>query len=154
MAANIDSILQKVRRYNPQADVTQIRRAHDYATRKHEGQFRKTGEPYIIHPVAVTDILAGLEMDTPSLCAGFLHDVIEDCGVTREELASEFGDEIAGLVDGVTKLKLADFEKRSAEQIKADAATDKEDGEAKPDAKADPRRKKTDGNTLVGREPA
>jgi GTP diphosphokinase / guanosine-3',5'-bis(diphosphate) 3'-diphosphatase len=114
MASNLESILAKVRRYNPQADTTLIRRAHDYATAKHEGQTRKTGEPYITHPVAVADILAGLELDTPSIAAGFMHDVIEDCNVTRDELAGEFGEEIADLVDGVTKLKLADFERRAA----------------------------------------
>jgi guanosine-3',5'-bis(diphosphate) 3'-pyrophosphohydrolase len=116
MAATIDSILSKVRRYNPQADVALLRRAYDYAVSKHEGQYRKTGEPYIMHPVEVVDILTGLEMDTPSLAAGFLHDVVEDCGVSKEELASEFGSEIAELVDGVTKLKLADFEKRGASE--------------------------------------
>ena len=135
MAANIDSIVQKVRRYNPDADVALLRRAHDYATRKHDGQKRKTGEPYITHPIEVVDILTGLEMDTPSLAAGFLHDVIEDCGVTREELAGEFGEEIAALVDGVTKLKLADFERRDPTLAAAAAASAEE-------AAPDPRRKK------------
>ena len=73
MAANIESILAKVRRYNPETDSVLLRRAHDYATEKHSGQFRKTGEPYIKHPVEVVDILAGLEMDDSSLAAGFLH---------------------------------------------------------------------------------
>jgi GTP pyrophosphokinase len=122
MAANLESILTKVCRYNPQADKALLRKAHDYATAKHEGQFRKTGEPYIMHPIAVADILAGLEMDTPSIAAGFLHDVIEDCNVTRDQLANEFGDEIADLVDGVTKLKLADFERRSVGEGKAEGA--------------------------------
>jgi GTP pyrophosphokinase len=135
MAANIESILQKVRRYNPDADAALLRRAHDYATRKHEGQFRKTGEPYITHPIEVVDILAGLEMDTPSLAAGFLHDVIEDCGVSREELAGEFGEEIAALVDGVTKLKLADFERRDPTLAAAAASSSADDA-------PDPRRKK------------
>lgn len=142
MAANIESIVQKVRRYNPEADVALLRRAHDYATAKHEGQFRKTGEPYIKHPVEVVDILAGLEMDTPSLCAGFLHDVVEDCGISREELAGEFTDEIANLVDGVTKLKLADFERREAEVgLQPPTPTAKDVANAAA-AGADPRRKK------------
>ena len=66
MAATIESILTKVRRYNPQADTALLRRAYEYAVAKHEGQTRKTGEPYIMHPVEVVDILTGLEMDTPS----------------------------------------------------------------------------------------
>jgi len=119
MTATIDSILTKVRRYNPQADADLLRRAHAYATEKHAGQTRRTGEPYIQHPVEVVNILADLYMDTPSLAAGFLHDVIEDCGVSREQLAADFGDEIAGLVDAVTKLKLVDFERRDPEAAEA-----------------------------------
>jgi GTP pyrophosphokinase len=140
MAANIESILAKVRRYNPNTDAALLRRAHDYATEKHSGQFRRTGEPYIKHPIEVVDILAGLEMDDASLASGFLHDVIEDCGVSQEELAGEFGDEIASLVDGVTKLKLADFERRDPEAAAAAAAAagKSEDVPSKPD----PRRKK------------
>ena len=116
MAANIDSIANKVKRYAPEADLALLRRAYDFAADKHKEQKRKTGEPYIIHPLAVTDILADLEMDVPSLAAGLMHDVIEDCSVTYEQLAQEFNPEIATLVDGVTKLKLADFERRSAEE--------------------------------------
>ncbi len=146
MAANIDSILQKVKRYNPHVDAALLRRAHDYATLKHEGQFRRTGEPYIKHPIEVVDILAGLEMDTPSLAAGFLHDVIEDCGVSREELAAEFDDEIAGLVDGVTKLKLADFERRSNE-VEGAATPPLPVEKPDSDKPLDPRRKKRLENT-------
>lgn len=155
MAANIESITHKVKRYNPDADLALLRKAHDFATLKHEGQTRKTGEPYITHPIAVTDILADLEMDVPSLAAGFMHDVIEDCGVTREELAGQFGDEIAYLVDGVTKLKLADFERRASQvagqgtlpldmemMANPPAALVEKEKEAADAAKADPRRKK------------
>jgi GTP diphosphokinase / guanosine-3',5'-bis(diphosphate) 3'-diphosphatase len=125
MATNIETIVGKVRRYNPHADIALIRRAHDYATQKHEGQFRRSGEPYIIHPVAVADILADLEMDAASIAAGFLHDVVEDCDVTRENIATTFGEEIAVLVDGVTKLKLADFEHVSPE-LASKAASERE----------------------------
>ncbi len=142
MAANIDSILQKVKRYIAPADLALVRHAHDYATAKHEGQFRKTGEPYIKHPIEVVDILAGLEMDAPSLAAGFLHDVIEDCGVSRDELAEEFGAEIADLVDGVTKLKLTDFERRAAEFPGVAAPAPKDGTAAVKDAAPDPRKKK------------
>jgi len=139
MAANIETILQKVRRYAPNADLALLRRAHDYATEKHEGQCRRTGEPYIKHPIEVADILAALEMDVPSIAAGFLHDVVEDCGVSRDELAEAFGAEIADMVDGVTKLKLVDFERRDP-QLAAAAreAAEKE----KESAAGDSRRKK------------
>ena len=139
MTATTDSILTKVRRYNPQADADLLRRAHAYATEKHAGQTRRTGEPYIQHPVEVVNILADLYMDTPSLAAGFLHDVIEDCGVSREQLAADFGDEIAGLVDAVTKLKLVDFERRDPEAAEAARLAAEHEAEA---AKNDPRRKK------------
>ena len=143
MAANIDSIVNKVRRYAPTADLALLRRAYEFADAKHALQKRKTGEPYIIHPIAVTDILADLEMDIPSLAAGFLHDVIEDCGVTYEELAAEFNPEIATLVEGVTKLKKADFERRSAEEGAMLPGLELPPKEKDSDAvKNDPRRKK------------
>jgi GTP pyrophosphokinase len=147
MAATIESILTKVRRYNPQADTALLRRAYDYAAEKHAGQTRRTGEPYIQHPLEVADILAGLEMDTPSLAAAFLHDVLEDCGVSPDELAGEFGDEIANLVEGVTKLKLADFERRDPQSAQApEAAREGEEGgepsKLAGDARPDARRKK------------
>lgn len=109
----VNSLLERARVYHPDADGALLCRAYDYAALKHEGQFRRSGEPYITHPLAVALILAELEMDDATLAAGLLHDVIEDCGVTHDELAGEFGDEIADLVDGVTKLKLADFEART-----------------------------------------
>ncbi len=141
MAATIESILTKVRRYNPQADIGLLRRAYDYAAEKHAGQARRTGEPYVQHPLEVVDILVGLEMDAPSLAAGFLHDVLEDCGVSRDELAGQFGDEIANLVEGVTKLKLVDFERRDPGAAQAlEAAREAEEGGDA--AKGDPRRKK------------
>ncbi|MBV9849193.1 MAG: bifunctional (p)ppGpp synthetase/guanosine-3',5'-bis(diphosphate) 3'-pyrophosphohydrolase [Armatimonadetes bacterium] len=109
----IDTLIARAQSYHPDADVCLLRRAYAYAAAKHEGQFRRSGEPYITHPLAVSHILAGLEMDDATLAAGLLHDVIEDCHVTRDQVAAEFGDEIADLVDGVTKLKLADFEART-----------------------------------------
>ena len=84
-----------------------VRRAFARAKQAHEGQTRQSGEPYIIHPVEVTEILADLEMDEQTLAAGLLHDVVEDCGVTSEQLTQEFGPEVAHLVDGVTKLQIA-----------------------------------------------
>ncbi len=109
----IETIIFKAQAYHPNTDAALLRRAYAYAEAKHEGQSRRSGEPYITHPVAVTTILTELEMDDATLVAGLLHDVVEDCGVSREQIAAEFGEEIADLVDGVTKLKLADFEARS-----------------------------------------
>lgn len=105
-------LIDKARVYHPSTDADLLNRAYTYAAEKHEGQTRRSGEPYITHPLAVAEILTELEMDDATLAAGLLHDVVEDCGVSRDELAKEFGDEIADLVDGVTKLKLADFEAR------------------------------------------
>ena len=107
VAATMERIVARLREHRPHADVDLVRRAFDRANQAHEGQKRNSGEPYIIHPVEVTEILADLEMDEQTLAAGLLHDVVEDCGVTSEQLAQEFGPEVAHLVDGVTKLQIA-----------------------------------------------
>ena len=109
----VEPLIEKARVYHPDVDADLLRRAYAYAAEKHEGQSRRSGEPYITHPLAVATILTELEMDDATLAAGLLHDVVEDCGVSREQIAEEFGEEIADLVDGVTKLKLADFEARN-----------------------------------------
>ena len=108
-----EPLIEKARVYHPDVDADLLRRAYAYAAEKHEGQARRSGEPYITHPLAVALILTELEMDDATLAAALLHDVVEDCGVSRDQLAQEFGEEIADLVDGVTKLKLADFEARN-----------------------------------------
>ena len=110
---SIEELISKAKGYRAEIDVDLLRTAYTFARDKHQGQSRRSGEPYITHPLAVTLILAELEMDVHTLAAGLLHDVIEDCGVTRDELQSLFGDQVADLVDGVTKLKLADFDSRS-----------------------------------------
>ena len=88
----------------PKADVAVLQRAYDIADQYHDGQFRKSGDPYITHPLAVATILADLGMDTTTLVAALLHDTVEDTGYSLEALGAEFGDEVAHLVDGVTKL--------------------------------------------------
>ncbi|GAB2657367.1 RelA/SpoT family protein [Gordonia jinhuaensis] len=88
----------------PKADTTLLQRAYDVAEARHEGQFRKSGDPYITHPLAVATILADLGMDTTTLVAALLHDTVEDTGYTLDELTADFGSEVAHLVDGVTKL--------------------------------------------------
>ncbi len=107
---DIEKILEKVKSYDPDADLDLIRRAYDFAVKAHEKQSRLTGEPYITHPFAAAEVLAELEMDSPSIAAALLHDVVEDQNYTIEDIKSTFGAEVAALVDGVTKLKLSDFE--------------------------------------------
>ncbi len=97
-------LIEMIRRYHPSDDITLIEKAYRIADQAHEGQLRKSGEPYIIHPICVCIILAELELDKETIVAGMLHDVVEDTIMTDEEVAAEFGDEVALLVDGVTKL--------------------------------------------------
>ena len=97
-------LIGSVARYHPSADISLIEKAYQVASKAHEGQVRKSGEPYIIHPICVAIILADLELDKESIVAGLLHDVVEDTVMTTEELSELFGDEVALLVDGVTKL--------------------------------------------------
>ena len=97
-------LISRVRKYHPSADVSIIEKAYKIAKKEHEGQFRKSGEAYIIHPLWVAIILADLELDKETITGGLLHDVVEDTVMTEEEIRAEFGDEVALLVDGVTKL--------------------------------------------------
>lgn len=97
-------LISMVKKYHPSDDVHLIEKAYKIAYKAHEGQKRKSGEPYIIHPVCVCIILAELELDKETIVAGMLHDVVEDTIMTSKEIAAEFSDEVALLVDGVTKL--------------------------------------------------
>jgi len=99
-----DMLIRRVRKYHPSTDIGMIEKAFDIAYRAHEGQFRKSGEAYIIHPLWVGIILAELELDKETIVAGILHDVVEDTVMTEEEITEAFGKEVALLVDGVTKL--------------------------------------------------
>ena len=99
-----DELIASVRKYHPSTDITQIEKAYRIAYEAHDGQVRKSGEPYIIHPLCVAIILADLELDKETIVAGLLHDVVEDTVMTDEEIKQEFGAEVALLVDGVTKL--------------------------------------------------
>jgi GTP pyrophosphokinase len=109
--------VKKARRYLPPDQVRRIEDACEFAVAAHEGQLRDSGEEYIQHPIAVADILLELEMDATTVVAGLLHDVLEDTDTTREELASRFGDSVAVLVDGVTKLTKLAFLTRREQQI-------------------------------------
>ncbi len=97
-------IITKVERYHPGADADLIKRAYVFAAKAHDGQMRRSGDPYVVHPLSVASIITDLRLDVPSVCAGLLHDCVEDTSVTVDELGQVFSPEVAFLVDGVTKL--------------------------------------------------
>ena len=99
-----EQILSTIKSYDPNADLDVVRRAYDFAAAAHAGQTRRSGDPYVTHPLSVAEIIATLRLDTASVCAGLLHDCVEDTSATVEQLTGLFGKEIAFLVDGVTKL--------------------------------------------------
>ena len=103
-ATGIADLLESVGSYLPSERIELVADAYAFAEESHEGQMRRTGDPYITHPLEVTKLVAGLELDQPSLIAALLHDVQEDCGVPNEEIADRFGEDAAGLVEGLTKL--------------------------------------------------
>jgi GTP pyrophosphokinase len=100
----LNDILDKVAGYKANADLDLVKKAYVYSAKVHQGQLRKSGEPYLVHPLEVAGILADLKLDEASIVTGLLHDTIEDTLATREEIEELFGDEVAELVDGVTKL--------------------------------------------------
>ncbi|GFI01873.1 GTP pyrophosphokinase [Lachnospiraceae bacterium] len=102
-------LILHVQKYHPSDDTTLIEKAYHLAAKAHENQVRKSGEPYIIHPLCVAIVLADLEMDKETIAAGLLHDVIEDTIMTEEEISEQFGSDVALLVDGVTKLEQLNF---------------------------------------------
>lgn len=106
-----------IKAYNPQADFDLIRRAYEFAKEAHNGQLRKSGEPYIIHPLAVAQIIAELKLDSESIVAALLHDVIEDTPATHEDVARLFGDTVAELVEGVSKLTRIQYDTVEDEQM-------------------------------------
>ncbi|WP_250656453.1 RelA/SpoT family protein [Alkalimarinus coralli] len=112
----IDAFTEGLKEYLDDQAVNLVRQAYICAEKAHEGQFRRSGEPYIIHPLAVAKILAGLRMDSQTLMAALLHDVIEDTDVAKEELAAQFGDVVAELVDGVSKLTQIEFKSKAEAQ--------------------------------------
>ena len=111
-------LIASVRKYHPSTDISMIEKAYRIARDAHEGQSRKSGEPYIIHPLCVGIILADLELDKETIVAGLLHDVVEDTVMTSEEIAQEFSGEVALLVDGVTKLGQLSY---SADKVEVQA---------------------------------
>ena len=105
----VNDLVEKVLQYHPGADVDLLRQAYQFTSAVHEGQKRLSGEPYLIHPVAVAGVLADLKLDLPSIIGGLLHDTVEDTLATLPEIEKAFGAEVAALVDGVTKLSRVNF---------------------------------------------
>ncbi|WP_455377109.1 RelA/SpoT family protein [Petrachloros mirabilis] len=115
---DIDELLDRVRSYNSEADLGVVRKAYEFSAKVHEGQVRRSGEPYLQHPVAVAGVLTSLKTDVTAIVAGLLHDTLEDTVATPEELEKEFGKEVVHLVDGVTKIGKITF--RSHEEKQAE----------------------------------
>ena len=115
----IDAILEAVKRYQPNADTDLIRRAYELADAAHKGQKRVSGEDYIIHPLAVAKILTDLQIDDITISAAILHDVVEDTTHTLEEMRELFGDEVAMLIDGVTKLGRIQYKSKEEQQLES-----------------------------------
>src|SRR3984957_19573044 len=119
--ARFEAMLETVHRNRPHDDLDLIRRAWTFCMQQHEGQKRASGEPYIIHPLEVCQVLADLKMDSTAIAAGLLHDAVEDTDVTSQEIAKRFGEQVAHIVEGVTKLdkiKFANREDHQAENIR------------------------------------
>ena len=114
-------LVEKVKAYNPQTDEALLNRAYVYAMRMHGSQTRASGDPYFAHPIEVAGILTDYRMDTVTIVTALLHDVIEDTQATRDEISSLFGEEVAELVEGVTKLsrlELASEHTKQAENLR------------------------------------
>src|SRR5690242_1761545 len=112
----IEQLLEKASAYMKESDLDRVREAYLFAEQAHSGQVRKSGEPYILHPLAVADIVVGMQMDPTSVVAALLHDVVEDTSVSLEEVRTKFGNTCAMLVDGLTKLERIQFRSKEEQQ--------------------------------------
>ena len=112
-----ESMMQAIARYSPAADLEVIQRAYEYADEKHKNQLRKSGEPYIIHPLAVAEIVAEIGLDTDAITAALLHDCLEDTDASFEEISRMFGETVANLVEGVTKLTRVQYSTMEEQQM-------------------------------------
>ncbi len=111
-------LLRKVRAYRPDDDLALIKKAYEFSLQHHKGQARESGEPYLVHPLQVATLLAEMRLDTTAITAGLLHDAVEDTSVTIDEIHSEFGEQVAHIVEGVTKISKIDF--ASSEEAQAE----------------------------------
>jgi GTP pyrophosphokinase len=117
--ALIEDVIAAVEQYHPQADVRLIERAYEFSAEAHKEQRRQSGIPYVTHPLEVALILTQLRMDVHTIAGALLHDTIEDTGATEEQIAQEFGSEVAVLVNGVTKLNKLEFGSREEHQAES-----------------------------------
>jgi GTP pyrophosphokinase len=121
IAERFEALLRQVKAYRPSDDVSLIRKAWEFCVRHHEGQMRASGEPYIVHPLEVAEVLAEMKMDSTAIAAGLLHDSVEDTPATNEEIEEGFGEQVAHIVEGVTKIdkiQFANREDRQAENVR------------------------------------
>lgn len=114
--SEIENLCNKIKSYDPGADIEFVKKAYLFSKAAHEGQFRRSGEPYIFHPIGVAEILSDLRLDLPSIATGLLHDTVEDTGVTLDQIEAEFGSVVRQLVDGVTKISLMSFKNTHEKQ--------------------------------------
>src|SRR5215204_3566027 len=116
-----EDLLDKVRGYSPDADLELLRKAYVFSALEHKGQIRHSGEPYLVHPMEVADILADMKLDAVCIAAGLLHDVVEDTLTTPDKIREKFGEDVAHIVEGVTKIGAIPFsssEERQAENFR------------------------------------
>src|SRR5210317_628745 len=114
---NLAEFIIRIESYNANIDIPLIRKAYEFSDKAHKGQKRASGEPYVEHCLEVAFILAEQHMDSTTIAAGLVHDVVEDTDITLEQLRNEFDDEIADLVDGVTKIGAVPFNSREEQQV-------------------------------------
>ena len=115
---NQEDLIKKIKNYNKFLDPQTLSKAYDFALKAHKNQKRDSGDPYLMHPVAVANILTDLKLDSATIATGLLHDTIEDTNVTYKTVQKEFGKEVADLVDGVTKI--SEIENKVIENSKAE----------------------------------
>lgn len=113
----LSTLIELIRKYNKTGDLSMVEKAYNFAVEKHDGQTRKSGEPFVNHPIQVASIIAEMEFDVESIVAALLHDVVEDTDSTREDIVREFGETVALLVDGVTKLDKIPYSSKEEQQI-------------------------------------
>jgi guanosine-3',5'-bis(diphosphate) 3'-pyrophosphohydrolase len=116
-----EDLIEKVRAANPEADTELLRRAYVFSAYEHKGQVRRSGEPYLVHPLEVADVLADLRLDVVAIAAGLLHDIVEDTTTSIDRIRELFGEQVAHVVEGVTKLSALQFsssEERQAESFR------------------------------------
>src|SRR5271165_5520905 len=114
-------LLRQIRSYRPNDDLTLVKKAYDFSLRHHQGQTRASGEPYLVHPLEVASVLADMRLDTTAIAAGLLHDAVEDTSVTVDDIRTEFGEQVAHIVEGVTKISKIEFashEEAQAESVR------------------------------------